>query len=840
VCRGTAEIEEKAHAAGHAAAIEKRRMRRADRGDREGTAGRDQAARRFRAESEPGRGWQMNAIRMTDTGTRARGERGSAMIAALMIVSMLTILGLSMLSTGLSGTRSLNGQSDDYRLQSAVESVGTLATEQLWSAYLRQHGGAAGTIDSFRNYMTSIGIQDSGPGGAPSATDGADWLHTTGIPNEHHHSEFDDVNVDDLRVLRRDDGESTRLYVTVSASSNRGHGISTHMQNRAIQMVYTVEPAAFEGFDYGILSKNVNCIFCHARIDTTDRVYNHDPSLYNTFDKVKVGTLESLMLRNDNRPSIGDFDADSLIAGTLYVRGSATDQSGVPVNNWPTHTAMSCLFDTSGHIIQDDAGNITYNHFHPAGTPPGPEENLYLNYPTEYSLMPDGKLPLAFPPPFPDDGGIDPNTGLPNTAGANNQKVDPDEFYAVAHDAHGTVSGGVINITDPSTVIATQQAFNQAITTGNATSLDSGLTKNVILTGTADHPLVLHDTVAINGDVVITGYVTGTGSIVASGNVYVPTDLKYLDGHSYQDGDTPGNPTGPITFGIAPDGTKNCLGLACGGNMLIGDYLKPSVFVNPGPNDIITGNPDGPWNFTMAEISLFNRTEWSHTQPKLPGPGQDHTQPSTWTVTNPGYLGPNYVPRYYHFGPGDVVPIYNLGQSYFDPSTGTWQGDAEVPTTWDLTKLTLANPNNSSDPVLYNPSNGQPIAVVDQVTPTQSWIPNTVQKSAIEAFKLQHTQGTPMLIDGLLYTNNAIFGIARREDPSVNGQMVVNGSLVCADLGVLAPGIQQASSNNMPGSPFTPGLRLNYDKRTKSMLNVKNPNQVMLKRTLWHPTANIM
>jgi hypothetical protein len=781
----------------------------------------------------------MMNLKLKTTSARARSERGSAMIAALMIVSMLAMLGLSMLSTGLSGTKSLNGQSDDYRLQSAVESVGTLATEQLWSGYLRQQGGAAGTIATFRNYLTSVGVTDAGPGGAPGATDGADWLNTTGIPNDtHHHAGFDDVNVDDLRLLRRDDGESTRLYVTVSATTKRGQ-THAHTENRAIQMVYTVEPAPFEGFDYGILTKNVNCIFCHAKVDTTDRVYNHDPSLYNTFAKVKVGSLESLMLRNDNRPSIGDFDADSLIAGTLYVRGSATDQSGVPVNNWSTHSALSCVFDTNGHMVQDNSGNMTYDHFHPAGTPLGPNENLYLNYPTDYNLMPDGKLPTSFPPPFPDDGGIDPATGLPDpSGGANNQKVDPHEFYAVAHDADGTVSGCAINVTPPGTVIDTQSAFNQATSTGNTASLPSSLQGNVILTGTIDHPIVLNKTVAIDGDVVISGYVTGSGSIVASGNVYVPTDLHYLDGNSYLPGDSPGHPTGPVTFGVSADGSANCLGLACGGNVLIGDFLKPSVFVNPGDNDIVTGNPDGPWNFTLAEMSLFNRTEWAHTQPKLPGPGQDHLQPSTWTVTNPTYLGSHFVPRYYHFGPGDVVPIYNLGTSYFDPTSGTWRGDDEVPTTWDMTKLTVANPGNTSDPVLY--SHGNPIAVVDQVTPNNGWLTDTVQKQALEDFKHAHAQGTPMQIDGLLYTNNAIFGIARREDPSVNGQIVLNGSLVCADLGLLAPGYQHPNGGNLPNSPFSPGLRLNYDKRTKGMLNVKNPNQVVLKRTLWHPTANIL
>ena len=36
------------------------------------------------------------------------------------------------------------------------------------------------------------------------------------------------------------------------------------------------------------------------------------------------------------------------------------------------------------------------------------------------------------------------------------------------------------------------------------------------------------------------------------------------------------------------------------------------------------------------------------------------------------------------------------------------------------------------------------------------------------------------------------------------------------------------------------GLRLNYDRRTKDMLNVVNPNVVTLKRTLWNPTVNML
>ncbi len=40
---------------------------------------------------------------------------------------------------------------------------------------------------------------------------------------------------------------------------------------------------------------------------------------------------------------------------------------------------------------------------------------------------------------------------------------------------------------------------------------------------------------------------------------------------------------------------------------------------------------------------------------------------------------------------------------------------------------------------------------------------------------------------------------------------------------------------NLPGSPYKIGLKLNYDERTKAMLNVQNPNQVTLRRALVTP-----
>lgn len=770
-----------------------------------------------------------------------RGERGAALIPALLVVAMLAMLGLSLLSAGLNGARVVSGQSDEYRVDSAVESVGALTADHVWSGYLRSQGGTAGTIDTFRAYLTSIGIANATQGGTPVLGQGLNLMGQVALPGAS--DSFDGVEVQGLFVVRQDDQDATRLYVTVSARSKKGKGLADQPVSRAVQLVYTVAPAQFEGFNYGILTKNVNCVFCHTVVDSAERYYNHDPALVGTFDKVKVGSLESLMLRTDARPGIGDWDADSLIAGSLYVRGHATNQSGAPITNWGGYMSMrSAQFDADGNLIQNaTTGGLTTTAFSPAGTPPPPGENLYLNYPTNYADMPDGKLPQEFPPPFPDDGGVDPTTGAATTAGAGNRTVDPNEFYAATQTAEGSISGGVLFQVDPNDPIDSPGEASGMLTTGNVANLSAVSSGNFVLTGTAENPIVIDGTVAIDGDVVINGYVKGTGVILASGNIYVPTDLRYLDGREYLEGDAAGAPTGPVTFGIAQDGTQNALGLACGGNMLMGNFLAGSVSQGTS-GEIVTGNPDGAFNFSLAEITLFNRTEWAHTQPFLPGRNDDKSDPSTWSVPNPSFIT-DYVPRYYQFGPGDQIPIYNLGSIYFDPATSTWRGDSEVPLSWDDNMLTYLDPNDTSNPLLYDPVTGEPRARLLNLTPDDGWIADEALHGLVSELMGHHAQNTPMQVDGLLYTNNAIFGVVPRSGP-MRGQMVVNGSLVCADLGLLAPGYKASGSPGADGtgvlnSTYGVGLRLNYDKRTKNMINVRNPYSVTIQRTLWNPVANV-
>lgn len=770
-------------------------------------------------------------------------KRGSAMISALILLSALTMFGLSMLSASVGGSKVVTTQSDDHRLTSAVESVGALAAQDVWAGYVRAQGGAAGNIESLRTYLDSIGLDPDTNAGAPAAGAGSEWLTRLSIPTDAAGaSVFDGVTIDGVRVLRRDETDATRLYVTVQATTRRGQGLATPAFARSVQLVYTVEPAPFEGFDYGILANNVNCVFCHTVIDSAERVWSQDPTQFDTFHKVKVGTLESLMLRHDGRPAIGDWDSDTRIAGSLYVRGNATNQNGVPISNWASQSSKPCTFDAAGNIVQDDYGGVQWQNFQPAGDPPEAGENLYLNYPSNYSDMVDGNLPTEFPPPFRDDGGIDPVSHTPTTDGAGNRQVDPAEFYAQAREAEGTISSGVITVNDGSDPIDTDEEYQAAFFTGNHTTLGSNTTGHVILNGTRANPIVIDGTVAIDGDVIVNGYVKGSGTLLVSGNIYVPSDLQYLDGQVVLASDDPAHPTGPRTFGVAQDGTRNVLGLASGGNVLIGDYLMPSPSLAPGATDIVTGNPDSPWNFPLAEVSLFNRGEWARTQAFLPGPGDDVRDPSTWTVANPGYIE-GYVPRYYQFGPGDTIPIYNLGEIYFDASTGTWIGDAEVPLGWNPDQITMVDPSDATNPILYDPATGEPRATVLTLTPSSGWITDELQERAIEVFKGEHPANTPVQIDGLLYTNNAIFGIVPRNSP-MKGRLEVNGALVCADLGLLAPGKRAAAgtppANLVPGSPYQVGLRVNYDKRTKKMLNIDNPNQVVMKRTLWNPTANTL
>jgi hypothetical protein len=779
------------------------------------------------------------------SGRGAGGRTGIALVPAILIVAGLAVFTVALLSAVLSGSRTVVHQNEEYQVSSAVESVAALAAENLWSEYVAQQGGAAGDIESFRVFLSGRAIEDAGEGGLPRAAEGKDLLPDLALPEQEGHPRFNHVNLDAVRLVRRDVEDATQLFLTVSASTTRGEGLVNPVLNRAVQQVYTVEPADFPGFEYALLANNVNCIFCHARIDNAERWWSQSPD--ERFARVKVGTLESLMLRHNMdgaAAAINDFDADSYIAGALYVRGLAATSDGSPISNWNALSFKNHPFDEEGNILPPGSFGLDTVPFSPAPNPPVPFENLYLDYALGYADQVDGYLPNHFPPPFTDDGGVDPLTGEFDSAAAGNKRIDDSEFLEVAADAQGEITAGIVNVTAPGEVIDTALAYNNAIFQGNTDALRSaetggqGIQGNVVLTGKPNNPIWIEGKLAIDGDLVIQGVVKGSGSLYVRGNIYVPADLMYADGHTYLPGDAPGHPTGPRTFGIAQDGTKNALALTAGGNILIGDYQRPATVqpngtrVEPGTLEIVNGNPSDDWNFALAEMALFNRTEWARTQPTLPGANGA-------VVQNPSYLE-GYVPRYYGYGEDSIIPIYNKRGLHFDPATGTWLG-FEVATSWDPAYLTYADPNNPSDPILFHPD-GTPRAVTSTISHTDGWMDPNVYKLSVEYFESRRPQQTPMQIDGLLYTSNAIFGIVNR-NTAYAGMMVMNGSIVAADLGMLVPGLRDPDlhfSNHSPVGKYAIGLQLNYDVRLKHALDINNPLQVQLKRTYWNPTANLL
>lgn len=800
-------------------------------------------------------------------------RRGIALVPVMLVVSGLAIFMMAMMTGVLSGNRSTVQQRDEYQLSSSVESVATLAVESIWSDYLESQGGFAGTPRSFRDFLDGLGIQNTydpaqPPTAPPHVGEGVDWLAATRLAGNG--DEFQGVGVEAVEVVRRDVlPDSTQLFLTVIALSDQGGAANASAMNRAVQVVYTVEPDRFEGFDYAMLSNNVNCIFCHTQVSSVEQYFGSDPD-GSGYERVKVGTLESLMIRHNMdglTSSVNDSDSDSFVAGTVYTRGSVVLHDGTPVSptDWASLTFQGYEFEVlpdvngieTGYLVEDAWGNLTNGPFSPAGSPPDPFENFYANYPDDPLLMVDGNLPTSFPAPIPDNGGIDPATGLPNLAAVGNRLVDDAEFYDLATSALGNVSvtrpggvGGAINVSAPDETFDDIAEYANALFIGNTYSTGN-VTGNVVLRGTAADPIVLNGTVAVDGDLIINGYVKGEGTLIVRGNIYVPTDLQYLDGREYLPGDPVGSPTGPRTFGLAQDGTPNALGLTAGGNVIVGYYLRPSSlkfdgsYSVPSPTEIISGNPDSGdpdvdlWSFSLAEMSLFNRGEWAKTQQFLPA---DLTEaagpPSGWTAPNAGYVA-DYVPRYYRHGEDTVIPIYNK-EVWFDASTSTWHGVEEVPVGWDPNLLTYVDPGDTSDPYFYNPD-GSAKAVSYALKPKGEWVPDDFYKLSVNLFQATRPLGKALNIDGLLYTNNAIFSIVQRAT-TFYGRMVLNGAVVAADLGMLAPGFEDpwnVTGTNTPLSDFATGLQLNYDQRVKDLLNVRNPFQVQLKRTLWNPTANL-
>ena len=697
------------------------------------------------------------------------------------------------------------------RLDEAIKAGVDLAIERVWKEYLESNGNTTGNLASYLVFADNLvpnnedldGDGQQGPAELDANGDGIFTSEPGGVDlvtaadNMTLHS---GEQITNANLARTDDVTGTVYTVTVSARL----GGRTQTGTQTVR----VSGAPFRGFEFGILANNINCIMCHAEINSLELFRNTDPTLYGSFDRVKMAALESLMVRlNEN--------ISTEVAGTTYSRGSIYNESWSQLS---ANTIASSNFkayhfsSTNGKLTQNNAGAMTVTNLANAPTDangkPAQFANLYMNYPTAEQDMTDGTLPVNFPAPFPDDDG--------------DKVVDQDEFDKVINSANGSITfeldpsqiGGSVTagiaygVPSGSTYSGSTlpAASNNALDTLQADGTYDG---NLILVGTDSDPIVIDRKVAVNGDVVIKGKVKGWGQLYAKGNVYVIGDVTYADA--------------PGEFGEASDGTTNGFALTAGGSIMMGDYLtirakqhtsdtskypaggfidmrtqnKNVTLTKSGsPNQthavgyfdagvVDTGAAQGQQpqlSFTSSELMLFNRREYQKAQ-----------------------ADPSYRPRYYRLK--SSAPVYRYTAS--DEHTVKYN-ESGVATITNLTNATVhdLNPNN------YWLSEGQL---------RQFWYADEMTRPS---------SGREWKFDGLLYSNNSIFTITRssgRHNSNTKGRMIIRGGVVSADLGMFVPGPDFSA-------PRT-ALKLYYDKRVANFLRVEDTTRVAFRRLTYRPVT---
>lgn len=679
--------------------------------------------------------------------SKLNNERGSALIVAISVLLMASLVAIQMYSVSSDDMEISFNNQDATRALYAAESGVAIARTELWTKYLEwtstsppKKAGKVGSRKTYTTFLDRISLPDSGS-----------------LQLAHNIELSAQDRIDSVTVDRDDIGNA--VYLTVNS-----YGASSEHGSQTITTVLKIEGEAFKGFEFAILAKNINCIMCHATIDNVERVFNTDPTKLGTFDRVKVASLESMLLRTDK--------AESKIAGSLYTRGIVTDKAGNPITDLsPGGMGLNGYdFSSVDGKISEPLATVALTNA--TGYPLPEYGNLYMDYPINPADQTSGDLPSTFPPPFADDNG--------------NKLVDDAEYARVALEATGSISGGVIyGVPKGSSFIGSSLPGS-----GNLASITGEYSGNLILIGTDAKPIIINSDIAVDGDVIIQGKIEGTGQILARGNVYVTSDLTYNDGAK----------AGDRTFGVSQSNKQNAISIAAGKNIIVGDYLTPKGGDILDNTSIDPGNLSGGENFSfaMSEITLFNRGEWQKTQPLL-------NDASGTPQANPTYDA-SYEPRYYTMNPGDPVYIFNKQDVYFDAASKTWKGK-EHTNKYDMNVLTKID---FGDPALSSAS-------IVSLSSTDNWISATQLKDFWIADETARASGDEFNVDGLLYTNNSIFAMARTSSNTL-GDLTINGSLVASDIGVLAGN----------------SLNLNYDARLKSFMKINDDTEVGIQQIAWY------
>jgi hypothetical protein len=241
-------------------------------------------------------------------------------------------------------------------------------------------------------------------------------------------------------------------------------------------------------------------------------------------------------------------------------------------------------------------------------------------------------------------------------------------------------------------------------------------------------------------------------------------------------------------------------------------------------------------SFTADEMSAFNQREYCKAVQSGTGCAE---QGLADTYTD------GYIPRFYRFRPGATLSRCAQRSGTVDPSNCRSYGNpnGEMNEGANYTEITESERTNLR-------------AVVMDLTPDDNWLAKATNslstdyrdsELAIKDYWVKNVENNSrgngidaaLKLDGIMYSSNAIFAMAQTRSSS-KGSMVVNGSIVGADLGILTGGNGSTSGtyNNDGTSTEQRGLHIHYDQRLSGLLGVKNKGGLVLTRTTYKQIGN--
>ncbi len=223
-----------------------------------------------------------------------------------------------------------------------------------------------------------------------------------------------------VTVTRVDNGGDINLTFTSTSVIKNG---TQELSAKKISRTLNLSGSPFPGDEFALLTNDINCSFCHLQIDNMKRVYA-DPTSTDVFKRVKMGALTGIDFKNVGHKN------DTIIAGTLYSRGTAAPLVGVEnyFAPWASTTQPGLIKAGVNNSIAAGVSTALYTAaLAPAGYDPAlnpnevmaidastagtlPKGKLYFNYPKQSSgaTPPDGAFPDEFPTIIPDSN----NDGL--------------------------------------------------------------------------------------------------------------------------------------------------------------------------------------------------------------------------------------------------------------------------------------------------------------------------------------------------------------------------------------------------------------------------------------------